>query len=181
MSSAVKCFGTSNKILSQSRKLSKYDFIFQGGGQGCSYIIKLSFFKKFQAFIIDNFELISDFYYHDWLIYLFARLENEQWLFDKNFYTLYRIHGYNNTGSRYSLAGIRYRVNKIFMWYYNQVILASKIAQIINKDLSINFRKLDFFNLIYIILCHSRRNFFDRIILLFSFFPLCLLKKIKCF
>ena len=180
MSSAVKCFGRSNKILTQSRRLSKYDFIFQGGGQGCTFIIKLNFFKKFQSFVINNFELISNFYYHDWLIYLFARSNNHQWFFEKNFYTLYRIHNFNNTGSRYSFAGVCFRVNKIFMWYYNQVIIASKIVQLINKDLSVNFSKLNVINLIYIILFHSRRNYFDRIILLFSFIPVSLLKKIKC-
>ena len=64
-SSSVRCFGNSNKILSQSSSFKNYDFLFEGAGQGCTFLLKIDFFKDFRKFIIMNFDLVSKFIFHD--------------------------------------------------------------------------------------------------------------------
>jgi rhamnosyltransferase len=89
-SSSVFSFGSSrNMINSQSRELTSIDFLFEGAGQGCTFVINKNFFFKIQNFITNNSSIISKFHFHDWLIYILSRAWGYDWYFDINVYTYY--------------------------------------------------------------------------------------------
>ena len=169
ISSSVKCFGSSSKILYQSNNITKYDYLFEGAGQGNTFIITKMFFKEFQYFVKNNIQKISSFYFHDWLIYLFCRSKNYNWYFYNEPLTYYRIHKDNVVGNKYSLRGIYSRLKKITNgWYLTQIYKANSISRIINPNI-VNLKKLSLFSLYFLILFNGRRKISDRAILLFTF------------
>jgi rhamnosyltransferase len=165
VSSAVNTFGLSNKLLRQSGKISKFDFLFEGAGQGCTFVIKSKDFYLFKKFCLKNLELITKFYYHDWLIYLFFRTTGKKWFFYHKPLTKYRIHSENNTGEKYSIGGVLKRFLKILNgWYLGQIIYAIKIHNKLQKS---NQIKISFFNLFILIVFHGRRKLSDRFLSIF--------------
>jgi rhamnosyltransferase len=169
ISSSVKCFGSSSKILNQSNKITKYDFLFEGAGQGNTFVMRKIFFKEFQCFVKKNSIILSSFYFHDWLIYLFCRSRNYNWAFYNEPLTQYRIHNDNVVGDKYSLRGIFARLNKITNgWYLDQIYKANSISRLINPNV-IDFKKLSFVSLFKILLLDSRRKISDRVFLLLTF------------
>ncbi len=161
-SSCVKCFGESEYILTQSDKTTKYDYLFEGAGQGSTFVLKKKFFIEFQKFVKENRTEINNFFYHDWLTYLYCRSKGYSWFFNKTPLTLYRVHNSNLTGSKKSFEGIMLRLNKLFNgWYYEQVLTANRLARIINSD-TINLENISLLRLIYILLSNGRRKLSDR-------------------
>ena len=119
-SSSVNAFWPDGKsiILSQSPNVRKYDFLFEGAGQGCTFVITSKLFIKFQKFCIKNEELTSNFFYHDWLTYLYCRSQKEKWFFDNLPSMNYRQHSGNETGSRLGLRAILNRWKLISSGWY---------------------------------------------------------------
>ena len=168
-SSSVRCFGSSDSLLSQSSNITKYDFLFEGAGQGCTFIIDRKNFIEFQHFLKLNIDLVKNFYFHDWLIYLFIRSSNSKWLFIKQPLVYYRIHKNNQVGNKYTLGGISLRLKKLFGgWYFDQIITASKIATLIDPSIP-NIENIGFMRFSIIVLFYGRRKISDRI---FSFLGL---------
>lgn len=166
VSTSVQCFGHSKNILNQSGRLTKFDFLCEGAGQGCTFILSANEFLKFQKFCKLNTALVSNFYYHDWLIYLFFRANKFDWFFSKQCLTKYRIHKNNNTGSKYTFLGFFFRFKKIISgWYLKQIIIAINIYNLLKKDCII---RINFISLFNIIVFHGRRKFSDRIFSIFS-------------
>lgn len=170
-STSVECFGFSETILVQSPKITDYDFLFEGAGQGCSFLLKKSFFDDFSNYVEKNYELVKHFLFHDWLCYLFCRASNKQWFFMREPLVKYRIHNHNSFGNKYSLVGTRNRVLKLFNgWYYKQIVLANKIASHINPNIPQIF-KLNTIKIVFLLFFNSRRKLSDRFI---AFFPVLL-------
>jgi rhamnosyltransferase len=177
-SSSVRCFGYSNKILSQSPNVTNYDFLFEGAGQGCSFLIEKNLFLNYQYFVKNNYHIVSSFVFHDWLTYLYLRSTKRNWKFIKKPLLKYRIHRTNSFGDKYSLRGIYIRVIKLFNgWYYNQVLLANKISRIVDNELP-DFNEITTYQFVTLLVLNGRRRISDRIITFFSLLPLKILKKI---
>ena len=170
-SSSVKCFGISKMILIQSPNITSYDFIFEGAGQGCTFLVKKYFFDDFSMYIEKKYNLVRHFLFHDWLCYLYCRSSSMQWIFMKEPLVKYRIHNNNSFGNKYSFLGMKNRILKLFSgWYYNQILLANKIASDINPKIP-NIFQLRIYKLIYLLIFKSRRKKSDR---LFAFISLIL-------
>ena len=167
-SSSVQCFGESNYVLMQSKNITKYDYLFEGAGQGCTFILNQKYFEKFQTFVRKNINVIKDFVYHDWLTYLYCRSTGESWYFHQKPLTFYRIHASNHTGSKKNIRGVVMRFRKLFNgWYYKQIILANKISLLINKNI-INLENISYLKLLHILIIHGRRKLVDRILAFFG-------------
>ena len=170
-STAVNCFGSSNNILRQSTAFTKYDYLFEGAGQGCTFLLKKKFFLELQIFTIANIMLIKNFVFHDWITYLFARSNGYSWCYIKTPLIDYRIHNSNSFGNKYSIKGALMRFKKLFSgWYYEQVSLAFEIAHKINKH-SPKLEQLSFLRIVFIILFYGRRKIFDRFAALVFIIP----------
>ena len=109
----------------------KYDFLFEGGSAGCTYVFtsKFALDLKFYLPKIDykNWKYFS----HDWLIYFFARINNYKISIDNNAYILYRIHDKNVHGqlNTTSFHAIKERFKLIKEgWYFQQIKGFSKLV-----------------------------------------------------
>ena len=122
------------RLLTQARNPRKLDFLFEGAGQGCTFILKRDFFGHVQKFCVDNTEVTNSFYYHDWLVYILARASNEEWFFDERSFIRYRQHATNDTGAKGSIEAVRSRLRLIANgWFKSQVEIALEISKLIVK------------------------------------------------
>jgi rhamnosyltransferase len=177
-SSAVEAFwpNCETRILKQSSGVVPLDFVFEGAGQGCTFVVDKKLMLQVQAFIQAHFLVINEFFFHDWLIYLLSRCWNFLWFFDPVPSVLYRQHAKNVNGARRGIRSILFRFRLIKNgWYRQQIILAIQIATLAsgnssnldsfkylylsNRNLS---RRLKLFSLLF---RRSRRKFLDRVII----------------
>ena len=110
-------------IINKSYPQKKYDYLFEGGSAGCTYVFTTFFGKKLKK-RLNNIDYKDwQFFSHDWLVYFFARLENYKVVMDENAYILYRVHDTNVHGqlNTFSLYAIKERLRLIKEgWYLNQ-------------------------------------------------------------
>lgn len=177
-SAAVEAFWDDGRtrILRQSNIMRKGDFLLEGAGQGCTFVLPVATFRKVQLFCIENTEVASKMHYHDWLIYLLVRNWGGEWYFDQRSVMKYRQHANNEIGSRGSIAAFKYRIEKIRNgWYRNQILSAMRICDLCpskNPEImsftenfsknTISFRRL---RIAVFFLIHGRRKLNERIFL----------------
>jgi rhamnosyltransferase len=67
-SSAVEAFWANGKrrTIAQSACQRAADFLFEGAGQGCTFVMTEKLFARVQAFCRDRAQLASALHYHDW-------------------------------------------------------------------------------------------------------------------
>jgi len=180
-SCAVESFWEDGKrqTLIQNGDLTGADFLFEGGGQGCTFVIRQDFFLRVQAFCRSDAEMISALHYHDWLIYLLARVWNMPWYFDRRVWMRYRQHHGNEIGSRGGVKAVTRRFALISNgWYKRQVEAALRIAQAAGETRAgiTDFARIFFappslrrrLSLTSFVLINGRRKFKERIVLALS-------------
>lgn len=177
-SGAVEAFWPDGrkKILAQVPVLKPADFLFEGAGQGCTFVVRAELFLRIQQFCRAYPTAVDALHYHDWLIYLLARAWNKEWYFDPLPLILYRQHGGNEIGSRDGIAAVKKRLNLIRSgWYRGQVRAAFSIYQQANGNDSIALNIGQLISqrpvvmrggrLFFMLLRHGRRRFVDRLVL----------------
>jgi len=129
-SCATKAFWADGRerILRQGDRLTPSDFLFEGAGQGCTYVLTSDFYERLRQFLRGNAKLTRRVHYHDWLIYAVSRAWGETWAFDGEPLVRYRQHHHNDTGAKKSLRGVIKRFSLIRCgWYASQI---QQIAEI---------------------------------------------------
>ena len=168
------------KLITQSSKIRACDFLFEGAGQGCTFLVSKIAFKKIKLFCMKNKKNIKGFFYHDWLVYLLVRACDGKWFFYKNPLIYYRQHQNNVTGSRGTFSSAMKRFDKIRNgWYKRQISIALRIYFLSTNqknDIFFNFSK--FFNkkdsfkrrllMTKFVWLHGRRRFSDRFVLILA-------------
>jgi len=180
-SAAVNAFWPDgkSKTITQSQNIMLSDFIFEGAGQGCTFVLTEKFFYRVKAFCETHSDLCYTFHFHDWLIYILSRAWNYRWHFDQNPCMEYRQHANNDIGSKGTIQAIFKRISLIKNgWYKNQVLIAIVIYKsaggneplISTFNVYLNSRKflISRLFLVYLILRYGRRRFIDRCILSLS-------------
>lgn len=110
----------------KSQKMVQLDYLFEGGGPGCTYVFSQGCAYAVKNFLISNATILNDITYHDWLIYAFARANNYPWTIDNWSSMHYRQHSNNQIGANGSIKGIIKRVKLIKnKWFRHQVFLIS--------------------------------------------------------
>lgn len=134
-SSATKAIwpnGRQKKIAINSKQTSS-DYFFQGGGQGCTFVINSGEFKKFQEFVRKHRVTLHDVYYHDWAIYAVFRAWGVRWVFDDNASMIYRQHFGNDTGARGTFVAAKTRLMLIKSgWYRRQISAIASLLILAN-------------------------------------------------
>lgn len=168
-----------SKILRQNPAERAADQLFEGAGQGCTFVMRADFFKKVQNFCNRNSDVIEKLDFHDWLVYILARAWNKKWYFDSEPSMTYRQHGGNEIGALDGIPAILRRIKLIKNgWYKKQLVAASEIY-ILAGGQDVNCLKLaDLFLqqgnqkswrrrfvLAAAVMRHGRRRFMDRCIL----------------
>lgn len=168
------------KLLRQSSTVRLLDYLFEGAGQGCTFVIRASFFSTIQPLFAKHQSLFKKFHYHDWLLYLLARSHGHNWVFDGHPYILYRQHEKNELGARGTRSALHKRLNLIRKgWYRNQVTTALRIAGLFaqNNEAShiLSFSRIYFreqsplrrFRIAQMAMLHGRRRFTERVFVAF--------------
>lgn len=110
----------SYRLLKKDYPQKKFDFLFEGGSAGCTYVFTRSFALELKQFT-SNLDY-SDWrgFSHDWLVYFFARSKNFKVVIDSNSYIHYRIHNANVHGhlNQMSIATIKHKSAEVFNGYY---------------------------------------------------------------
>ncbi len=110
------------RVLKPSGAPTRSDFLFEGAGQGCTFVLRCDFYERVRRFVGSRRELTHRLHYHDWLIYALARSWGLRWCFDPRPSMRYRQHSGNDTGARGSLQGIIRRFRLIRQgWYKTQL------------------------------------------------------------
>ena len=99
----------SKAYLKKSYPQKKYDYLFEGPGPGCTFVLKKNLFSKLQEFLKRT---QTNFLYHDWLIYAFARAKNFSWHIDDRPNIFYRQHNSNYFGAH---KGFLSSMNRIYL------------------------------------------------------------------
>ena len=176
-SSSVTAFWPDGKerVLTQCPSQTDIDFLFEGAGQGCTFVLRRTFAESIQEFVRTNRADLTSIHYHDWLIYALARVQREKWVFDAAPSMRYRQHSGNDTGARGALRGITRRLGLIRRgWYAKQVSLMVELVSKADRDLLPS----DFVNawrlprglrrrviLSWILIRRGRRRLSDRLVL----------------
>lgn len=120
------------KYIRKSQSVCQFDFIFEAGGAGNTYVLPRSSAIKLRAFLQSSRrDAIAEIALHDWFIYAFFRQTGARWEIDKYSGVDYRQHASNVMGAASGMAAIVRRVRLIFgHWYANQVIATANLLQI---------------------------------------------------
>lgn len=167
------------RVIAQRPVTSGGDFLFEGAGQGCTFVMPAGFFTRVRTFCNDHADAVETLHYHDWLIYLLSRAWGLKWYFDATPKMRYRQHEGNEIGSRGGLASISRRLELVRNgWYRKQVLAATQIYMLAKpgpnaihrlrgvlgaRDSVVRRAKLAWF-------CawNGRRRFSDRAVLVFA-------------
>lgn len=117
-------------ILRKSFSQKKYDYLFEGGSAGCTYVFSKKLFYLTKDYIDSLDHTYWIFFSHDWFIYFIARVNNLKVFFDKRAFILYRIHDSNVHGQLNTLSfyALRERFKLISNgWFYHHAQGYSKL------------------------------------------------------
>ena len=145
----------------------KYDYLFQGGGAGCTYVANAASSQQFKQFLLDNWDEATAVNYHDWLWYSFCRSQGIQWHFDKGFKMHYRQHENNEFGSNTGLR-VAYKRLKLLKtgWYSAECLKIIRLVNKISTDIPAQFLEKNFQNRLFLLqnVSQLRRKFSERVI-----------------
>lgn len=111
----------------QCPQTRRADFLFEGAGQGCTFVLRRDFFERAQRFLHSDAGAAATMHFHDWMLYALSRAWGLGWTFDPVARMAYRQHGGNDIGARGGLAGLLRRLRMIRSgWYAEQVARACR-------------------------------------------------------
>ena len=111
-------------IISKSYPQKKYDYLFEGGSAGCTYVFTNEFYLGLKDILKSVNYKEWKFFSHDWFVYFYARINDFKVSIDSNAYIKYRIHSGNVHGqlNKNSLFAVKERLKLIKKgWYFEQI------------------------------------------------------------
>ena len=111
-------------VLKPSGAQNRGDFLFEGAGQGCTFVLTCPLYRRIQGFLLTCPDLTKLLHFHDWAIYALARSWNLPWFFDPSPSLIYRQHDQNDTGARGSLKSAIKRLKLVRNGWYRQQLRA---------------------------------------------------------
>lgn len=115
-------------LIRKNQKQTKWDFIFEAAGPGCTYVINRRMAIDLKSFVIRNWLTVNELGLHDWFIYAYARANQYLWFIDDKPSILYRQHSSNQVGVNQGWKAFKYRFHKIISgWGFEQALLISKV------------------------------------------------------
>jgi rhamnosyltransferase len=110
------------RVLAPSGAPTSSDFLFEGAGQGCTFVLSAALYERVRRFLAAHADLTQQLHYHDWMVYALARVWGLQWHFDAQPSMQYRQHAGNDTGARGTAGGVARRLDLIRRgWYRAQL------------------------------------------------------------
>lgn len=117
-------------------QMRNYDYFFQSGGPGCTYVLNNSGFLFLRSFLNLNLELLSV-KSHDWLIYFIFRYSKLIWHFGGINNIFYRQHSNNVAGLNRGVAAKIKRLKLLFSgWYIDDLKILLNFSKENNNHVS---------------------------------------------
>jgi rhamnosyltransferase len=146
-------------IIKKSHPQKKYDYLFEGGSAGCTYVMT----KKLFFLVKDNFNKVDyvnwRYFSHDWFVYFIARLNKLNVFIDKRSFILYRIHETNVHGqlNNTTLSAVIKRLKLIVNgWYFFQAKGFIKLLPSNSKEAQIyRWYMMNYFTRLFIVLKYN--------------------------
>lgn len=118
------------KVVKPSGAPTAADFLFEGAGQGCTFVLTAGLYEQVRRFLAAHATLTHRLHYHDWMVYALARSWGLRWCFDATPSMQYRQHGGNDTGARGTLNGIARRLSLVRQgWYRTQLHMIAELCR----------------------------------------------------
>ncbi len=116
-------------VLEKSQPQVKYDYLFEAGGPGCTYVLPTATAQPLQDHVREVFKPLWDVNFHDWFIYSWVRSRGLRWYIDPEPSMEYRQHPSNQLGANTSVKSLRKRWADIGsgLWF-TQVQLISRLT-----------------------------------------------------
>ncbi|MFV0481255.1 MAG: glycosyltransferase [Campylobacteraceae bacterium] len=86
-------------IINVSYPQVKYDFLFESGGPGCTFVLNINFANNFKKHLMNKWQNANKVLVHDWYCYAYARHNSFKWFIDKTVTMHYRQHSSNEIGT----------------------------------------------------------------------------------
>ena len=131
-SSNVTAFWPSGKerIVNKAQPQKSLDFMFEAAGPGCTYVLQMCLALSLQQLIRGADERLLFVRYHDWLIYVFARVNNYSWVIDDWSSMQYRQHANNQIGVNSGWRSYWLRVRKMLNGHgFEQSLLIANLVR----------------------------------------------------
>ncbi|EKT4525827.1 glycosyltransferase [Flavobacterium psychrophilum] len=147
-----------NSIIRKDYPQKKYDFLFEGGSAGCTYVFDKLFCIKLKDSLANINYLNWKFLSHDWLVYFIARINNYKVFIDRECTIKYRIHSQNVHGqmNKFTIKAIVARLKILDEGWYS-----IQSARFINLTERNSIQEKIYYNF--------NHNYFSRIKILLQF------------
>ena len=159
------------RALTQPPTLGEADYLFEGFGQGCTFVLDVEWFVALRSQLAQAGTLLTKVHYHDWLVYALTRAAGQRWAFDPVPSMRYHQHADNDTGARTSIRGVLRRLGLLRDgWYRRQVdaIIAVLLDAEPRHAVALRWRELasngSRFARFVFVARHGRRRISDRLV-----------------
>lgn len=111
-------------LLKKDYKQEKFDFLFEGGSAGCTYVFDREFAFELQVLLRKVNYLNWNNLSHDWLIYFYARLLKLPVYIDSDSQIHYRLHSSNVHGhlNKLSFGAIKEKFSQVLKGYHIKAV-----------------------------------------------------------
>lgn len=123
-------------LIDKAQSQREWDFLFQGAGPGCTYVMSAFLAKGIQGVLRANPRVPDEICLHDWFVYAWARANGLSWFIDKEPVMRYRQHGANEFGVNAGLKVAKNRIEKVKSgWYRGQVGAIARVCGVDSQKL----------------------------------------------
>ena len=168
VSSCVEAFWPDGRIFYVNKALPQreYDYFFESAGPGCTYLFRSSFAIELKSLLISKPWIHTSVFYHDWLVYSYARKLNYGWHVLPFSTIKYRQHHNNETGVNSGYSAFKMRFEKLKSgWALDQVYAVAKAVGYENElKIFFSFKRRANFKF-YLNLRKMRRKLSDALML----------------
>jgi rhamnosyltransferase len=165
-------------LIKKSHPQVKWDFLFEGGGPGCTCVMRKVLACAVQDVVRSHWNEVQEVALHDWFVYAFARAKGYQWVIDDIPGMLYRQHNNNHVGVNVGWGAFVKRYNKVLSgWGLTQSALIARLVGLKDDPFVLRWVGGSMFGLLYLGV-HSwqcRRRLRDKLIFGFA----CLMLSLK--
>jgi rhamnosyltransferase len=88
-------------LVSKAQKQTKYDYLFESPGPGCTFVFSYVLASKIKDKIIQDYDQIHMVWLHDWFCYSYSRFNGYKWIIDERPSMFYRQHEKNQVGANF--------------------------------------------------------------------------------
>jgi rhamnosyltransferase len=116
-------------LIEKSHPQVQWDFLFEGGGPGCTYVMRKVLACAIQDVVRSHWNEVQEVGLHDWFAYAFARAKGYRWVIDDVPGMLYRQHENNQVGVNAGWRAFVHRADKVLSgWGLTQSALIAKLV-----------------------------------------------------